>query len=652
MKKLIIILFLFLFRSSLAVQYYVSNLGSDSNNGTDPTTSWQTLSKVNSMSPAFVAGDRIYFKRGDTFSGTITLTTSGTVSNKILIASYGSIYDPYPVITGFTTVTAWTNLGSNIWESTNSVSSLDRFNIVVVNGVNTPMGRYPNSGYVTYQSHSGDTAITASGLPASTTNWTGADIVIRKNKYTIDRGNITFHVGNTLHYKNLYADVPTKGFGTFIENDPRTLDVQNEWYYNVSTGKIRVYSVGPPTNVKVPAHDYAFKLSNKSYINIEGLAFEGFNRTTVYLYHTDHISVTNCTFTNCGQDAVNSTISSYNVIQGNSISQSNKDGVVIKQASNDLITNNTLNNIGLFIGMPQYNVESAIYVFGNSCTVTYNKIDSVQYHGIMFEGTFLNISNNFISHACIGKDDGGGTYTSSNDSGTVLSNNIVLNVVGNTEGTPDNYASSVGFYFDSHSQNIRVENNTVSGSAGAGIMISNAQNMIIRGNTSYNNSVSRGFTTGELRLQYIMFDPLKNISIRNNILANTTTNMPVFAIWDAIGNSMLGYGISDSNYYVRPLNNDHYIYLLNSSGTNTNYNLSRWRTYSSQDAHSFSTPKTFSSTNSIRFEYNATQFNKTVRLDAKYIDVKGNVFNGTITLAPYASSVLFKDGNTTSSENK
>ena len=105
------------------------------------------------------------FKRGDTFYGSLTIKNSGSSGNPITFSAYGT--GAKPVITGFTAVTAWTNKGGNIWESTNAVSTLSTCNMVVVNGVNTPMGRYPNSdaaksGYLPFQSHSGTTSITSS----------------------------------------------------------------------------------------------------------------------------------------------------------------------------------------------------------------------------------------------------------------------------------------------------------------------------------------------------------------------------------------------------------------------------------------------------------------------------------------------------------
>ena len=47
--------------------YYVSNDGSDENNGLSPQTAWATLQKVNSA--RFSRGDGVYFERGGTWRG-------------------------------------------------------------------------------------------------------------------------------------------------------------------------------------------------------------------------------------------------------------------------------------------------------------------------------------------------------------------------------------------------------------------------------------------------------------------------------------------------------------------------------------------------------------------------------------------------------
>ena len=249
MKSLLLLLaFIILSFTANATTYYFSASGNDANNGTSTSTPWKTLSKFNSVFSSLSPGDNVLFNRGDVFYGSITINKSGTAASRITIGAYGT--GAQPIITGFTTVSAWTNLGSNIWESTTAVSTLSTCNMVVINGVNTAMGRYPNTGYLTYQSAVSNKSITSSSL--NSTNWTGAEAVIRKNDWILDRCLITNHSGTTLTYTDPYtSDNAIANFGFFIQNDSRTLDQQNEWYYNPSTKKIRIYSTSSPTNVQV-----------------------------------------------------------------------------------------------------------------------------------------------------------------------------------------------------------------------------------------------------------------------------------------------------------------------------------------------------------------------------------------------------------------
>ena len=257
------VLFLFFLLFGSATNYYVSNSGNDSNPGTE-LQPWATINKVNSTS--FSPGDRILFKKGDTFYGSLTIRNSGSSGNPITFGAYGT--GEKPIITGFTTVSSWTYLGSNIWESTNAVSTLSTLNMVVIDGVNTPMGRYPDSGYLTYESYVSNTSITSSSVNSSTTNWTGAEVVIRKKQWIIDSYLITNHSGGTITYADGGAYNGVNDYGFFIQNDIRTLDATNEWYYNSSTKKISVYNESQPTNVKVAAISNIAVIDNYAFHNL------------------------------------------------------------------------------------------------------------------------------------------------------------------------------------------------------------------------------------------------------------------------------------------------------------------------------------------------------------------------------------------------
>lgn len=72
-----------------AVNYYVDSVsGSDNNNGTSESTPWRNLAKVNGI-PTYLAGDTINFRSGQTFAGSLTVTSSGTAASPIIYRTYG-----------------------------------------------------------------------------------------------------------------------------------------------------------------------------------------------------------------------------------------------------------------------------------------------------------------------------------------------------------------------------------------------------------------------------------------------------------------------------------------------------------------------------------------------------------------------------------
>ena len=97
--------------------YYVKTGGNDLAAGTSDATAWATLSKVNSVT--FNPGDRILFRRGDTFRGSLYQTENGTANNWIYYGAYGT--GAKPKILGSKDLSAtgdWENHSGNIWKTT------------------------------------------------------------------------------------------------------------------------------------------------------------------------------------------------------------------------------------------------------------------------------------------------------------------------------------------------------------------------------------------------------------------------------------------------------------------------------------------------------------------------------------------------------
>lgn len=82
--------------SAAGTTYFVSAAGNDSNSGTSTSAPWKTLAKVSST--ILQPGDTVSFRRGDTFTGGVVTTQSGTATAPITLNAYGT-GNP-PTVTG------------------------------------------------------------------------------------------------------------------------------------------------------------------------------------------------------------------------------------------------------------------------------------------------------------------------------------------------------------------------------------------------------------------------------------------------------------------------------------------------------------------------------------------------------------------------
>lgn len=649
---LLFFLVFFLGINAQATDYYVSMYGSDSNNGLSTSTPWKSLNKLNASFPMMNPGDRVLLRRQDIFYGSINVTKSGTYGSPITIGTYGS--GAKPVVTGFITVSSWNNLGGNIWESTSAVSSLAYTNMVSVNGENTAMGRWPNStgpntGYLTIKSHSGSTSLTTSA--SFGTDWTGGDVVIRKEKWSIERGKITGQYGSTLNYQDESGKSTKDGYGFFIQNHSKTLDVKGEWYYNPSSKRIRIYSTSTPTDVKVATIQNLVSMNRVSYITFDNIDFEGSNSDAFYcVNYGTNLVIQNCDISYSGGTAVYSVMKN-TTVQNNNINNMNYAGVRTLEP-NAVIQYNQIKNVNMYEGMENQEASlqwqsSAISTTGENSVIINNKIENCGYSAIKFDGANTKVKNNFINGFCYIKEDGGGIDMSGRQRaiGSVIDGNIILNGVGARFGCLDSTSNDFGgIFIDAYGTGIQILNNTVANCSTIGIKLHGANNIVVRNNTTYNNG-GASWSRGGLEFLSVAEYPLRDITVENNIFfAKTQQQVAFFANPPSADTDDIKlFGTSDNNYYAKPIDKSSAILVKRQV-----YDVSGWKAYSSQDKNSNGAPKSITNLNDLRFEYNASSSPKTIQLDANYIDVRNVSYNGSITLAPYSSAVLMKNGESKS----
>ena len=182
------------------------------------------------------------------------------------------------------------------------------------------------------------------------------------------------------------------GYGFFIQNDSRTLDLQNEWYYNPSTKKIRIYSTAAPANVQVATKDTLVYMKYRNYITFDNLSFQGSNKDAFVILSSSNVTIQNCSIDYSGNDAIwgnqnwGKPSSSF-VLKNSTINHTNNNAInLASEFTGALISHNTIKNTGMIVGMGGSGdgMYEAVQTKANNAIIEYNEIDSVGYVGIAF----------------------------------------------------------------------------------------------------------------------------------------------------------------------------------------------------------------------------------------------------------------------------
>lgn len=649
-RSVLLVILISISINSHATNYYIAASGDDSNSGISSASPWKTLNKLNSFFRSLQPGDKVLFNKGDVFYGNIVISQSGSLDNPIIISSYGT--GTNPVITGFTNVTSWTNLGGNIWESNNTLGTIASSNMVAINGINTAKGRTPNENsyynITSFASTSPYSITTTSAL----INWAGADVIVRKGMPGENKGLVNSVTGGTVNWTDYITQGPVQsaGFGFFFNNDIRTLDVQNEWYYNPVNHKLDIYSVGAPTaTVEVATVDNVINNAGFDYITIDGLNITGAGFDLIsYTGITDSVKFLNCTLQYCGDIGIKTNGGSA-IVKNCTIKDVGKSGTELTGSYSYLGYNNVL-NAGIVHGQSNWGIRNnGLYTVTTNSVIEYNTIKNCGTDGIAAACSFYTVQYNRVDSTLLANTDNGGIYIggSSRVYG-IIDHNIVSNAVGYLLGTPhanDNPGgfNAVGIYIDEGVRHVTVTNNTAFNCGEDGFKLHsytgsghlNSDSNRIENNTFYNNGVNQILIQNNNSGLPMFAD-----TFRYNINFSKSATQWALNVNDQ-NNNIAGLGVIDYNFYVRPMDNGNIIQIQT---TNTSPgNLSAWQSLSSFDAHSVVTPKTITNTNNLLFKYNATSAPVNINLNTtNYVDALGKIYKDSVTLNPYSSIILIK----------
>ncbi len=658
-QNFILGLFLFVATSLQAKTYYVSATGNNSNTGLTEATSWQTISKVNSFS--FATNDVILFKRGDVFYGSITVR-----QHNLTYGSYGS--GAKPIISGLSTITGWVNRGGNIWEApTTGVKATN--NLVLRDSKIQQIGRYPNAdaanrGYLIY------TAATTSSItgPASSsvTNWKGAEVAIRINKWEILRKTVTAHSAGVVSFA-AHSSTPRLNYGYFFQRDPRTLDQDGEWWQDGTNNKLRMYfSNNNPAAYTVQASTVDILISNyPGYyrnVTIRDLSFTGAGKMAIYILSGVDHTITNCDINNSAKEAINILSASNVKVDNCNVRNSLGSGIQVSNNSNltlSAITNCTVDSTAMIVGMETSNENNGgdgiLNRAGSNVYITNCKVTNSGYVGIAWFGNNTYIKYNLVDGYCKVREDGAGIYTAESSDTNLYQirfnrnvvSNIVINGIGQNKGTntPTELNSVNGIYVDDGAADVLIDSNTVAYIPKAGIHGNNNRRITATNNTTFNTG--SGYSTQRLKNGKVV----NGLRITKNIFypfrfayANAARDDPNFSILQSIQT----IGIVDSNYYSLKSGTDTSMFEITVLKNGTGYIESARTADYLKGIVGFQTRSTYVSNNTGSLEYNASNTPRTVTFSGfSKKDVFGNVYNNSVTIPAWSSKVLIPNGTAT-----
>ncbi len=491
----------------------------------------------------------------------------------------------------------------------------------------------------TYVSNQGGTLVYNSTITdnqlTGSPSWTGAEVVIWKSNWTIDRGSITNHSTTTLTYVSGsgYAVQSSGGMKYYIQRSLAACTYQGAWYCD-GTNFYMYFENNDPNNfvVKAGTSDYTVYMSSKNYNILRDVEIQGGNLAAIYNTGSTGFSFKNSTLKNAGLLGITSTSSTtVTTIDSCAISYVNGSSISINSA-NSYIGHTTIDRSGQFAGMGAAGGGShyGIWTKGANNITEYNTITNTGYIPIFWESSGAICRYNIVdTYPTLLLNDGGGIYTFESVSPQTAKKcygNFVANSTAN------------GLYSDGIANNVEFYNNTVYNVDKWAMHMNMPTNNSVHDNIFYDFGLA-GIDITNQTLLGVYYTASGN-TISNNILVQKAAVDKFYSLQDARANNILSFGTSDYNTFIADSTVGSVFYNLYvlPSFHSTSYTFASWKTLTSKESFS---SLVLCDISTITFLYNATHASQDMAITGAKIDLNNVVYQGTVTVPARSSIVLF-----------
>lgn len=625
--------------------YYFSATGNNANSGLTSGSPKQTIAAANGLSLS--PGDAILFKRGDSFEGNLVISNSGNSANRVVIGGYGE--GNKPKILGSRVLSGWTSYGAGIYRKAYATEPSQLF----VNGQKMRLARLQNTGVFSFITAVGSTTQFTSNQINGSINHVGAVCYVRTGYYQTSIRTVTGQSGQTLTLNASAALRVDNGFILMGKLD--YLTAAGEWVYSGGYVYLRTLNNDNPDNytVRISVDNYGISINSRSYINVIGVEIAHQKLWGIHASGgSNHLIENNYFLYNEEVGYRNVGGHTDLVIRGNNFKGQNGLGIYNYHGVRELIEENVFRDIGVFneIGKlghgekdtwgsgfeisqpnnPYVDPDGLGYVF------RYNDFYNMCYNGFFWRGK-ATVWRNFFDGMSINKQDGGGIYTNTQGNGSVISENIILNCIGQIYGYWTGRAFAKGIYPDENCEYVLCEHNTILNSGEAGIKVHNNRTSILR----YNHIVDAR-TTIDVLGRVDNSGSLK-VDINNNVLVQNYKDDQDGYLTSNLFMWLHNSPTQGSGSPQITSNNNKFVYPHTANMFRTTDNV--YRTFASWQGLGYDANSTLSQTALLTGEKYQGFFNKSKV--TKTYNVTGNNVKGVdqqavtqVTLLPYRSVIL------------
>lgn len=399
---------------------------------------------------------------------------------------------------------------------------------VWVDGRYCRSARFPNEGYL--RAGEGSTADRllirdpATALAgAKVGQWRDAQVRWRRWSWWWETRPITeaASTGLGLGAENRFKD-PFTGIGSsfYVDNCLAELDAPGEWFYDRATATLHL--IPPPgaddarPRVEVVVDESGFACAGAI---LEGLSFERIAGNALAI--NGKATINDCRFQEIEVNAITGSWNAFGTRIQNSLFRDVRNVAIAWNenpagAGGTVIHGNRLERIGMefgYGGSGAWHAAGIIISNAKGVTVRENRIVDTGYAGIILGSDGHTVDRNVFVRCMGSLNDGGAIYA--NCSRSIITNNIILDTVGNLATSHDWYPLGHGIWpeFLSDFREQVITGNTVVGSGGHGLFLTNNYQCTVSGNIFADNRLGAMHLSGHGKTA------AQNHRITDNVLA-------------------------------------------------------------------------------------------------------------------------------------